>query len=311
MGLPLLERQHRGRAAGPISPDRRHGDHRPGNRPGQQRRVVLDVGAAQSAAGRLHLPARSIRRQQHPADDAGRAVLVAGGAGHGRSRSGQRVRRPVAARRRHRGAAIVAAVGVRHAATRDGDRCAASAGWSNSTSTIRPARRCWPARSPNRTATIEQQQVSLPERVSIRLPPAGLKFKIDLGAVQINQLAGDRQQLWTLPTFEGYPQYDLGGAAPGTPLPGGTTMRQQAQRRAAGRLSREHSAAGTLRNAAFYDAPPTVAREFDSGRTVSAAAAIWPTAVFVAFGLSRADCREWRRRGMGRRCRRRFSLAVR
>jgi hypothetical protein len=74
----------------------------------------------------------------------------------------------------------------------------------------------------------EQQQVSLPQRLSIQLPPTGMKFKIDLGAVQINQLAGDRQQLWTLPTFEGYPQYDLGGAAPGTPLPGGTTMRQHA-----------------------------------------------------------------------------------
>jgi hypothetical protein len=74
----------------------------------------------------------------------------------------------------------------------------------------------------------EQHQVSLPQRVSIQLPPTGLNFKIDLGNVQINQLGGDRQQLWTLPTFDGYQQYDLGGAAPGTPLPGGTTMRQQA-----------------------------------------------------------------------------------
>jgi hypothetical protein len=73
-----------------------------------------------------------------------------------------------------------------------------------------------------------EQQVSLPERISIQLPPSGLHFKIDLGAVQINQLAGDRRQLWALPTFEGYPQYDLGGAVPGTPLPGRTTMRQQA-----------------------------------------------------------------------------------
>jgi hypothetical protein len=64
------------------------------------------------------------------------------------------------------------------------------------------------------------EQVSLPDRVSIRLPASGLAFKINLGAMQINTLAGDRQQLWTLPTFEGYPQHDLGGAAPGTPLPG-------------------------------------------------------------------------------------------
>jgi hypothetical protein len=64
------------------------------------------------------------------------------------------------------------------------------------------------------------EQVSLPDRVSIRLPLSGLAFKINLGPMQINQLAGDRQQLWTLPTFDGYPQHDLGGAAPGTPLPG-------------------------------------------------------------------------------------------
>jgi hypothetical protein len=64
------------------------------------------------------------------------------------------------------------------------------------------------------------EQVSLPDRVSIRLPAAGLAFKIELGAVAINRLAGDPQQLWTIPAFAGYPQYDLGGAIPGTPLPG-------------------------------------------------------------------------------------------
>jgi hypothetical protein len=64
------------------------------------------------------------------------------------------------------------------------------------------------------------EQVSLPERVAIRLPTANIAMKINLGTVQINQLSGDRSQLWALPTFEGYPQYDLGGAVPGTPLPG-------------------------------------------------------------------------------------------
>jgi hypothetical protein len=67
------------------------------------------------------------------------------------------------------------------------------------------------------------EQVSLPERVSIHLPTANLRMTINLGTVQINQLRADRQQLWTLPTFDGYPQYDLGGAVPGTPLPGRTT----------------------------------------------------------------------------------------
>jgi len=64
------------------------------------------------------------------------------------------------------------------------------------------------------------EQVSLPERVSIRLPTANMALKINLGTMQINQLQGDRAQLWTLPKFDGYPQYDLGGAVPGTPLPG-------------------------------------------------------------------------------------------
>jgi hypothetical protein len=72
----------------------------------------------------------------------------------------------------------------------------------------------------------EVEQVSLPDRVSIRLPASGMAFRIDMGAVQINQLAADRHQLWTLPTFEGYPQHDLGGAAVGTPLPGRATLRQ-------------------------------------------------------------------------------------
>ena len=93
-GPAAAQRQHRGRAAGPVPAHRRHRRHRPGNRPRQQRRVVLDVGAAQSAAGRLLLPAQPIRQQQHPPGDAGRAVVAAGGAGHGRYRSGQRVRRP-------------------------------------------------------------------------------------------------------------------------------------------------------------------------------------------------------------------------
>ncbi len=69
------------------------------------------------------------------------------------------------------------------------------------------------------------EQVSLPERVSIQLPTANLRLKINLGTVQINRLTADRQQLWTLPTFDGYPQYDLGGAVPGTPLPGQPTAR--------------------------------------------------------------------------------------
>jgi hypothetical protein len=67
------------------------------------------------------------------------------------------------------------------------------------------------------------EQVSLPERISIRLPTAGVNMRINLGAMQINQLAAGGSQLWTMPTFQGYPQYDLGGAAPGMPIPGRPT----------------------------------------------------------------------------------------
>ncbi|HEX3601992.1 MAG TPA: hypothetical protein VHU84_17700, partial [Lacipirellulaceae bacterium] len=64
------------------------------------------------------------------------------------------------------------------------------------------------------------EQVSLPDVVTIKLPTANMELKISLGTVQINQLLTDRNQLWTMPTFEGYQQFDLGGAAVGTPLPG-------------------------------------------------------------------------------------------
>lgn len=65
------------------------------------------------------------------------------------------------------------------------------------------------------------EQVSLPQRVSLRLPTSGLAMKIDLGRVEINRLAGDPSQLWSMPTFPGYPLHDLGNAPVGTPITGG------------------------------------------------------------------------------------------
>ena len=64
------------------------------------------------------------------------------------------------------------------------------------------------------------EQVSLPQKISLRLPTAGLALKIDMGTVQINRLSGDPAQLWTMPAFDGYQKIDLGGALPNTPLPG-------------------------------------------------------------------------------------------
>jgi hypothetical protein len=67
------------------------------------------------------------------------------------------------------------------------------------------------------------EQVSLPEQLFLNLPTSGMKLRINLGVVQINQLMGDRQQLWTMPTFEGYQQHDLSGAGAGMPVPGRVT----------------------------------------------------------------------------------------
>jgi hypothetical protein len=64
------------------------------------------------------------------------------------------------------------------------------------------------------------EQVSLPELISIRLPSAKVDLKINLGAMQINQLASGNHQMFTMPTFDGCQQFNLGGAAAGTPLPG-------------------------------------------------------------------------------------------
>ena len=67
-----------------------------------------------------------------------------------------------------------------------------------------------------------EQQISLPQIVAIRLPTANMALKITLGTVQINQLSVDRTQLFAMPQFDGYQQFNLGGAAVGTPLPGQT-----------------------------------------------------------------------------------------
>jgi hypothetical protein len=50
---------------------------------------------------------------------------------------------------------------------------------------------------------------SLPRLVEIRLPPARMHFRLETPRHQINQLAGDPAQLWTLPQFNGVPLVDL------------------------------------------------------------------------------------------------------
>ena len=62
------------------------------------------------------------------------------------------------------------------------------------------------------------EQVSLPERVAIRLPPSQMAFTIDLGQLQINRLPANAAQLWTMPAFDGYQQFDLGTTSLNMPL---------------------------------------------------------------------------------------------
>ncbi|MBN1851787.1 MAG: hypothetical protein JW829_03655, partial [Pirellulales bacterium] len=66
-------------------------------------------------------------------------------------------------------------------------------------------------------------QVSLPQRVEIHLPPAQLDLSMDVGTVLINQISGDPNQLWGLPQFDA-PTISLdtmGGSSP-QPMPGTT-----------------------------------------------------------------------------------------
>lgn len=56
-----------------------------------------------------------------------------------------------------------------------------------------------------------EQQVSLPQRVEVRLPPAGLAMTIDVGQVALNTPLGDPGRLWLPPQIDGYPQIDICG----------------------------------------------------------------------------------------------------
>lgn len=72
-------------------------------------------------------------------------------------------------------------------------------------------------------------QASLPMEVTIRVPRAELAFSLDLANVTLNQPISDPAAVYGLPTFEGYPQIDLGRtAAPAVPVaPQNTTGQLQ------------------------------------------------------------------------------------
>jgi hypothetical protein len=62
--------------------------------------------------------------------------------------------------------------------------------------------------------------VSLPQDIDLRVPSAQLSLSIDVGTVSINTLAAN-PELWSKPVLSGYPQIDLGSAAPGSIAPMG------------------------------------------------------------------------------------------
>lgn len=57
--------------------------------------------------------------------------------------------------------------------------------------------------------------VSMPQEIELNLPLAHMALAIDVGTVQLNQLA-DNPALWQLPVLSGYQQINLGTAAPNT-----------------------------------------------------------------------------------------------
>ncbi len=61
--------------------------------------------------------------------------------------------------------------------------------------------------------------VSLPRRVTLRVPKADMALAIDIGTLAVNTPAGDPAQLWSMPALDGYARVDLGTTIPGTPFP--------------------------------------------------------------------------------------------
>jgi hypothetical protein len=60
--------------------------------------------------------------------------------------------------------------------------------------------------------------VSLPRRVTMRVPQADMALTVDIGQLSVNVPTGDEAQLFTMPVMESYPRVDLGTTTPGAPV---------------------------------------------------------------------------------------------
>lgn len=61
-------------------------------------------------------------------------------------------------------------------------------------------------------------QVSLPRKVTIRVPASDLSLKIDVGQVSVNVPVSNPALIWSPPALEGYSRVDLGATSPGVPI---------------------------------------------------------------------------------------------
>jgi hypothetical protein len=61
-----------------------------------------------------------------------------------------------------------------------------------------------------------ETQVSLPQEIDLRIPPAELAMTIDVGTVELNRLASN-PAMFALPQIQGLPARDLGAAPPAQP----------------------------------------------------------------------------------------------
>jgi hypothetical protein len=61
-----------------------------------------------------------------------------------------------------------------------------------------------------------ETQVSLPQEIDIRIPPAELAMTIDVGTVELNRLASNAA-MFAIPQIQGSPARDLGAAPPAQP----------------------------------------------------------------------------------------------
>jgi hypothetical protein len=61
----------------------------------------------------------------------------------------------------------------------------------------------------------------VPTAVRVECPEVGFSMRVDLGAVQVNQLQGNPAELWSMPSYPGFPLVDLGNPnLPYGPPPG-------------------------------------------------------------------------------------------